>query len=171
MLHRNHGPVRPGSTTNSYNQYPANSNPTFSTFRQQHGSGGGQSDSYHGGRHGASRQCYATRHGDGRRRQEAKLEPNGYRSDGGYKSDGYKSDGEGYKSDRDGYKSDGGGYRSDGERIKQRRNRYNSPSRKPTKYEMDRLAGRRHQPNGDNRHMTACCVERERTASRGGSRS
>jgi len=62
------------------------------------------------------------------------MEPNGYRSDGGYKSDGYKSDGEGYKSDRDGYKSDGGGYRSDGERIKQRRNRYNSPSRKPTKY-------------------------------------
>jgi len=170
MLHRNHGPVRPGSTTNLYNQYPANSNPTFSTFRQQHGSGGGQSDSYHGGRHGASRQCYATRHGDGRRRQEAKLEPNGYRSDGGYKSDGYKSDGEGYKSDRDGYKSDNGGYRSDGERIKQRRsNRYNSPSRKPTKYEIDRLAGRRLQPNGSVGPGGSCCVvERERSASRAG---
>ena len=144
-------------------RYPANSNPTFSTFRQQqHGS------EAHSRQQTSSRQCYATRHGDRQRRQEAKLEPNGYRSDGGYKSDGYKSDGEGYKSDRDGYKSDGGGYRSDGERIKQRRNRYNSPNRKPTKYEIDRLAGRRLQPNGDQKYVGAgaCCIER--TTSRAG---
>eukprot|EP00090_Calanus_glacialis_P047499 TRINITY_DN9901_c0_g1_i1.p1 TRINITY_DN9901_c0_g1~~TRINITY_DN9901_c0_g1_i1.p1 ORF type:complete len:1078 (+),score=157.12 TRINITY_DN9901_c0_g1_i1:452-3685(+) len=157
----NRGPTQ-GSTSNLYNQFPANSNATFSTFRQ--------SDHSRQGRH-----CYATRHeGENGRRPDTKHEANGYRSDG-YKSDGYKSDG--YKSDGDGYKSDGAGYKSDGEHVK-RRNRYNSPGRQPSKYELDRLAGRRLQPNGDSmqsqfRNMMdgggACC--REGTASRAGSRT
>merc|ERR1719295_2499762 len=76
----NRGPTQ-GSTSNLYNQFPANSNSTFSTFRQ--------SDHSRQGRH-----CYATRHGgENRRRHDSKHEPNGYRSDG------YKSDGDGYKSD------------------------------------------------------------------------
>ena len=145
-------------------RYPANSNPTFSTFGQQ------QQQRAQGT---SSRQCYATRHNEHHRRRQInsgdlKSEPNGYRSDGGYKSDGYKSDGEGYKSDRDGYKSDGGGYRLDGERFKQRRQRYNSGnqhiSKKPSKYEMDRLAGRRLQPGAG-----ACYMER--SVSRSGSRA
>ena len=66
--------------------------------------------------------------------------------------DGYKSDG--YKSDGDGYKSDGAGYKSDGEHVKRRMGgggsgRYGSPLRQPSKYEQDRLASRRLQPNGE----------------------
>ena len=151
-------------------RYQANSNPTFSTFRH-HGPGGGQGGGHGEAAHHGGRQCYATRHQDTRghggrgRAQESKTpEPNGYRSDGGYKSDGYRSDGEGYKSDRDGYKSDGGGYRSEGERLKAGRRshahaRYGaSPSRKPSKYELDRLAARgrhaRHPHNGDSKART-----------------
>merc|ERR1719195_1333836 len=112
-------------------RYPANSNPTFSTFRQ-HGPGGGQGGGHGEAAHHGGRQCYATRHQDTR----------GHGRAGGRAHARYGA----------------------------------SPSRKPSKYELDRLAARgrhaRHTHNGDSKYVSACCVEREqRAASRAASRA